>query len=186
MRGKYLLGATIHNELVFGEFEVTHRNDYAEFTASFSTVHPFNGDNVDLEEYFEGWQEGLGKETLYDMCCSYDCKPSELAWNLAEECSDVRDAMDCSLYPECYEVNGESWYFESSGCGQHDTRNEMEEIINPDAYKLLHKLWDEYHLKKVNDDIISQVENLYKMLSEIDEEEWIVDYIERHMEELEG
>ena len=185
MRNKYLLGATSNNELAFGEFEITYRNGHAEFTASFFTVRPFNGDNIDLEEYYEDWSESLGKEYMYDMCKEFDCKPSELAKCLADDCYDIRDAMDCSLYPECCLIDGNSWYFESIGCGQHDTRDEMEEIINPDAYNLLHKLWDKYHLKKVDDDVISQVEKLHKMLSDIDEEEWIMDYIERHMDELE-
>lgn len=186
MRNKYLLGATIYNELVFGEFEITYRNGHAEFTASFNTVRPFNGDNFDLEEYYENWIEDIDKATLYDMLYDRDCKPSELASELASECYDIRDAIDCSLYPECCEVNGNSWYFESASCGQHDTRDEIKEIINLDAYNLLHELWDKYHLKKVDDDVISQVEKLCEMLSEIDEEEWIMDYIELHMDALEG
>ena len=183
MENKYLLGATSDNELVFGEFGITHRNGYAEFTASFDTVKPFK--DFDSKEYFEGYIDGLEKETLYDMCVRFDCKPSELAEILANECGDVRDAMDCSLYPECYTVDGNSWYFESGSCGQHDTRDEMEEIINPDAYNLLHKLWDAYHLKEVDHEVVSQVEALEAMLAEVDEEEWIVDYIQRHMEDFE-
>lgn len=185
MSKKYLLGATSGNELVFGEFRITYRNGYAEFTASFDTVKPFNGENFDLEEYFEGWQDGLGKETLYDLCVRFNCKPSELAENLAAECEDVRDALDCSLYPECYTVDGDSWYFESSSYGQHDTRDEMEEIINPEAYNLLHKLWDTYHLKKVDEEVIAQVEALEAMLTKVNEEEWIIDYIQRHLEDYE-
>lgn len=185
MRKQYLLGATSDNELVFGEFEITHRNGYAEFSASFNTVKPFNGENFDLEEYFEDYIEGLGEEYLYDLCKRFNCKLSELVENLADECGDVRDALDCSLYPECYIVDENSWYFESGSCGQHDTRDEMEEIINPEAYELLHKLWDTYHLKKVDDDVISQVENLEEILSEVNEEEWIIEYIQRHMEDFE-
>lgn len=184
-REQYLLGATSNNELVFGKFEVTHRNGYAEFTASFNTVRPFNGENFDLEEYFEDWQDGISKEILYDMCVSFDCKPSELAKNLAEECIDARDALDCSLYPECYIIDGDSWFFESGSCGQHNTRNEMEEIINLKAYNLLNELWDNYHLKKIDDEIISQVEVLKDMLEDIDEEEWIVNYIKKHKEDFE-
>lgn len=185
MRKQYLLGATSYNELVFGEFEITHRNGYAEFSASFSTVRPFNGENYNLTEYFENCLEEYGKDYLYDLCESFDCKPSELAEYLADEYEDVRDALDCSLYSECYIVNGNSWYFESGSCGQCDTRDEMEEITNPEAYNLLHKLWDAYHLKEVDNDVICQVENLSTMLDEINEEEWIVDYIQRHMEDFE-
>ena len=181
---KYLLGATYNNELVFGEFDVSIRNYQRIFTASFNTVRPFNGDNFDLEDYFEGWSDGFDKGELYDMCKRLDCKPSELAENLASECCDVRDALDCSLYPECFDVDGESWYFESCSCGQCDTRNNMEEIINPDAYNLLHELWDEYHLKEANDTVCVKVIMLIQMLKNVDEEAWIADYIKRHKEEL--
>ena len=184
MRKKYLLGATIDNELVFGEFEVKTWNGYPEFTASFNTVKPFNGENFDLEEYFEGWIDGFGKDELYDMCERFDCRPSELHIELANECCDVRDALDCSLYPECYDIDDESWYFESCGCGQHDTRNDMDEIIDEEAYNLLHELWDNYHLKKIDHSATEKIEKLVDMLSEIDEEEWIVDYIERHKDDL--
>lgn len=184
-REKFLLGATSNNELVFGEFEVTHRNGYMEFTASFNTVRPFNGDNFDMKEHFENMLECWDKESLYDACVRADCKPSELAEYLADECCDVRDALDCSLYPKCYQVDGESWYFESCSGGQHDTRSDMEEIINLGAYNLLHELWDSYHLEKIDEEVASQVEELRDMLAEVDEKEWIIDYIKRHLEDFE-
>lgn len=181
---KVLLGVDKNQELVFGEFGITHRNGYPEFSASFDTVRPFMGDNYDLEEYFEEWQEGLDKEYLYDQCVRFNCKPSELAEKLAGECYDVRDALDCSLYPECYEVDGESWYFESGSCGQHDSRKDgMEIYTNQSIYDKLHELWDAYHLKKVDSGVIAQVENLAKMCEDIQEheEEWIKDYIRENM-----
>ena len=163
MRHKFLLGATVNNELVFGEFEIREWNGYPEFSASFSTVIPFNA------------------EYLYDLCERFDCRPSELPKNLADECYDVRDALDCSLYPEEVIVDGESWFFESSSCGQHDTRKDgMEEYTNEEAYNLLHTLWDNYHLKKVDEEVIEQIESLVDMLSIVDEEEWIVNYIKEH------
>lgn len=180
MREKFLLGATIDNEIVFGEFEITNRNGYPEFTASFDTVKPFNGEDYDLESYYDDWVDGMDKGYLYDLCVQFDCSPSELSSELASECCDVRDALDCSLYPEEIEVDGNSWFFESSSCGQHDTRNEMDEIINEEAYNLLHELWDKYHLEKIDDDIIAEINKLIEMFSEVDEKAWIVDYIERH------
>ena len=181
MREKYLLGATVYNELVFGEFELRDRNGYKEFSASFNTVTPFNAENYDLEEYYEGWIDGLDKEYLYDLCVRFDCKPSELPSELADECYDVRDALDCSLYPEEIMVDGESWCFESSSCGQHDTRKDgMEVFVNEEAYNLLHTLWDNYHLKKIDEEVIKQVENIVEMLSSVNEEEWIVNYIKEY------
>lgn len=193
---KVLLGANENQELVFGEFSLYHpeywskeKGNYADksvlnFSVSFDVVRPFNGDNFDLEDYFEGWQEGLEKEYLYDQCVKFDCKPSELAENLAGECYDVRDALDCSLYPECYDVDGEAWYFESVGGGQHDSRKDgMEIYTNRNVYNKLHELWDKYHLKRVDNDIVVQVENLAKMCGHIKEheEEWIVNYIRENM-----
>lgn len=121
----------------------------------------------------------MDKSYKYDLCERFNCKPSELAENLAAECYDVRDALDCSLYPECYEVDGESWYFESVGGGQHDSRKDgMEIYTSQNIYDELHRLWDKYHLKKVDKDVIAQVENLFKMCEDIQEheKEWIVDY----------
>ena len=181
MRHKFLLGATVNNELVFGEFEVREWNGYPEFSASFNTVIPFNAEGYDLEEYYEDWVSGMDKEYLYDLCERFDCRPSELPKNLADECYDVRDALDCSLYSEEVIVDGESWCFESSGCGQHDTRKDgMEKYVNEEAYNLLHTLWDNYHLKKVDEEVIEQIENLASMLSSIDEEEWIINYIKEY------
>ena len=184
MRDKYLLGSNVDNEIVFGEFEVTRRNGYPEFTASFCTVRPFNGEDFDMENYYENWCEDMDAQSLVDLLKRYDCCPSDLAGKLADECGDVRDALDCSLYPEEFDMDGESWFFESSSAGQHDTRNEMEEIINLEAYDLLNSLWDKYHLKQVNDDVIKQVEYLRNVLSQVNEEEWITDYIKKHKEDF--
>lgn len=181
MREKFLLGATVSNELVFGEFEITNRNGYPEFTASFDTVIPFKEEDYDLEEYYEGWVDECDKEYLYDLCERFDCSPSELPKNLADECYDIRDALDCSLYSEKIDVDGESWCFESCSCGQHDTREEgMEEYTDEEAYNLIHSLWDNYHLKKVDEEVVKQVEKLVNMLSVIDEEEWIINYIKEY------
>lgn len=184
MRDKFLLGANKDNEIVFGEFEVTRRNGYPEFSASFDTVRPFNGDNFNLEDYYSDYVDEFDEKTVLNWLKQYDCKPSELGGRLADECTDARDALDCSLYPEEINIDGESWFFESGSCGQHDIRDEMEEIINPEAYELLLKLWDLHHLKQVDDDVIKQVEDLQEALSQVDEEEWIANYIKEHKEDL--
>lgn len=193
---KVLLGANNNQELVFGEFSLSHprywskeKGNYTDesvvdFSASFDVVKPFKGDDFDLEAYYEDYLDCVDKKYKYDLCERFNCKPSELAENLAAECCDVRDALDCSLYPKCYEVDGESWYFESVGGGQHDSRKDgMEIYTSQNIYDELHKLWDKYHLKKVDKDVIAQVENLSKMCEDIQEheEEWIVDYIRENM-----
>ena len=124
---------------------------------------------------------GLDKEYLYDLCERHWCSPQDLPSKLADECCDVRDAMDCSLYPEEMCIDDDYWYFESGSCGQHDTRKEsMGEYANKEAYDLLHELWDEYHLNKVVDEVVDKVNKIVDMLEEVDEEAWIEDYIRRN------
>lgn len=189
---EFLLGATEDDELVFGEFRLEHPSywkdgeyytdeSYVEFSASFYTVRPFREEDYDLEEYYEEWLYGMDKEYLYDRCEQFDCRPSELAECLAEDCYDIRDAIDCSLYPEEINIDGDNWYFESSACGQHDTRENMMVYTDYKSYELLHTLWDNYHLKKVDEEVIKQVENLAETLSKIDEEKWITNYIKDNL-----
>ena len=190
---KYLLGATADKEIVFAEFSATHPRYWSkekgnwtdetvrEFSASFDTVRPFVGSDYDLEEYYEGWMDGLDKADLYDLCERHWCSPQDLPGKLAEECYDVRDALDCSLYPEVINVDETDWYFESGSCGQHDTREDgMDEYVNEEAYNLLHELWDKYHLKPIDEDGIKQMQRVVELLDEVDEEEWIADYIRRN------
>lgn len=185
MKKKYLLGATYDHELVFAEFGVTCRNGCPKFTASFYCVLPFNGTDFDLTDYFENWLSDMRDSTKYRYCCAFDCCPSELAENLANECNDVRDALDCSIYPERYSVDGEDWFFESGHGGQYDSRNDMDIIINPLAYSELHDLWDDYHLKQVDEDVVVQVEKLKEIFAQTDEETWITEYIRQNKDDWE-
>jgi hypothetical protein len=189
LRKKVLLGVDINKEIVFGEMEITHRNGYPEFSASFDTVRPFNGDDLDLEEYFEDYadEKYSGADFVLEQCRNHHCSPQDLPRELAEECDDPRDAFDCSLFPEEYEIIGkygniEHWYFESGSCGQHDTREYgMEKYVDKKAYDELHKLWDKYHLKKVNEkEITKQMEEIERKLN-VDWEDWIAEYIRREL-----
>jgi hypothetical protein len=181
-RRKVLLGATKDGEIVFGEFEITNRNKYPEFTASFDTVRPFTADDLeDAEDYYESLLDDCYDDAAkYKLCEQYDCSPSELAENMANENgSDPMNIRDCSLYPEIIDVDGTDYYFESGSCGQHDTRNEMYAYTDKDAYDSLHELWDKYHLKNIADapEVVESFAKIISSLSDIDETEWIADYI---------
>ena len=78
MRKKYLLGVTNNDELAFGEFEVTERNGYPEFTASFNTVFPITEDDVDAEEYYENLVEELDDSWVLEQLKIYDCPYTEI------------------------------------------------------------------------------------------------------------
>lgn len=182
MRERFLLGATKDNELVFGEFEITTRNGYPEFTASFDTVRPFNGDNINLKDYFWDYLDGIDVQSKYQLCENFDCSPRELPEQLANECEDPRGAMDCSLYPEEFEIGGNHWYFESGTCGQYDSRKDMKIYVNKEAYDLLHEIWDKYHLKNISgkQEVMYKINRITKLLKEVDEEKWITDYIQEN------
>lgn len=188
MRKKVLLGATKDKEIVFGEFELTHRNGYPEFTASFDTVRPFREREINLEDYFEDYADPrvMGAEWIIEQCNRFDCSPKNLPRELADECDDVRDALDCSLFPECYEVRNEygsreDWYFESGSCGQLDTKEDMTEYVDKTAYDNIYSLWQLFHLKEVNEEkCLQRFEEIESALN-VDWEEWITDYIRREM-----
>ena len=151
MRKKYLLGATKDNGIIFGEFEVTNRNGYPEFTASFDEVNPFTADELeDGEDYYEELLESCyDDEGKYKLCEMYNCRPSELAECMADECgTEPMDMRDCSLYPEIIDVDGIDYYFESGSCGQHDTRGEIEEYVDVCGGKRNHEkmFFEENHL----------------------------------------
>lgn len=194
MRKKVLLGATKDKELVFANFEVTKRNGYPEFTASFDCVRPFRESEVDYKAYCEEYLDTMdAAEKLY-LLEKYDCRPSELSDCLMNDLDflridlgyDVMAIIDCSLYPEIMFIDGEDWYFESSACGQHDTRDHMEIYTNKLLYDQVHELWDKYHLREVGEDIIEAVEELKRRFDEIDEEQWIEDYIREYIINAEG
>jgi hypothetical protein len=59
----------------------------------------------------------------------------------------------------------------------------MDEYVNEEAYNLLHELWDKYHLKPIDEEGIQQMQKVVELLEEVNEEEWIEDYIRRKIKE---
>lgn len=195
MSRKILLGATNDREIVFGEFEVRNprfwskdKGNYTdesmeEFSASFDTVMPFTEDDLeDANEYYEQLLDDCYDDAeKYKLCESYDCAPSELAEHFtADHGTDPQEMRDCSLYPNVIDVDGVDYYFESMGYGQCDTREQMDEYVNKEAYDLLHELWDKYHLKAIDEDGLKKMQRVAELLEDVDEEEWIADYIRRN------
>ena len=168
-----LLGATELNELVFANISIRENKT---FSVSFSLVTPTIIDNDYLYEQFTSIMEELSKSELYDLCEHYNCSPNELIDTMFYYIT-TEEILDLSLFPEQIEVKGDEWVFESAGCGQVETRNTMCEYIDKDAYMRLMELWDNYHLQPVDDDTIQEVEMIIEKLNEVDQMEWIQDYI---------
>ena len=177
MRKKFLLGATKNNEVVFGEVGISENiNGKLEFSASFETVYPFKYDETYLMERVVNQLNFYDKSDLYDLCETYDCRPSELAEKIWAD-SYIEDIIDISLYPDSIEVDGSEWYFESACCGQYDTREEMEFYVNENLYNRIIEFWDEYHLKEIDNSIVEEVNSILNELEQVNEEEWITNYI---------
>ena len=180
MRKKFLLGATKDNEVVFCEMEIRDRNGKSEFSASFNTVSPFKYDDEYLKERLKDTLDCYDKDYLYCLCDRYNCSLSQLVKHMYYD-SMVEDIIDISLYSNSIRVNGKDWYFESSSCGQCDTREIMEFYVNEELYNRIHELWDEYHLKEIPQTIIDEVNSIIEELEKVDEEEWIENFIEENL-----
>ena len=168
-----LLGATELNELVFADITIRENRT---FSVSFSLVIPTIIDNEYLYERFTSLMEDLPKEDRYDLCEQYNCSPSNLI-NEMFYYTSPEEILDLSLFPEEIEVNGDTWMFESAGCGQVETRNTMDKYIDKDCYMRLLLLWDTYHLQRIDDNTIKEVEIIIEKLNDLDQMQWIEDYI---------
>lgn len=189
MEHKILLGVNNENEIVFADVEIRTRNGYEEFAASFEMVYPFAGTSEVIQdiiyEYYEGFVGGIDDAWKYQLCEQYDCKPSELVDELANSCEDVRDAIDCSLYPEFIYIDGKEWYFESRSCGQADPEEiGMKKYTNERLYRLIYDTWKKYHLQKADDVCKNAYIEILELDEDIDETGWIGEYIKEDL--LEG
>ena len=176
-----LLGATKEGTLVFANIHVGGEGYRDYFSVSFSEVRPFLATNEFLEVRAEDYIYGMDKESLYDMCERFDCKPSDLVDELVGEANyiGIWSLVDISLYPECYSIEGcdDEVYFESESCGQHDTRDYLIPI-DPEFSEWLHSLWDTYHLCSLTDEEYGNIKaKVEEYLNTIEEYEWIKEWL---------
>lgn len=181
------MGATKDMTLVFADIHVggEHRN---YFSVLFSEVRPFLATNEFLGERAENYIYGADREFLYDLCERFDCKPSDLVDELVGEANylGIEALVDISLYPESYSIDGyeDDVYFESEGCGQHDTRDRLIPI-DPEFSEWLHNMWDKYHLQILSDDYKEMTtEKVMNYLDSLNEKEWIQNWLEENKDIL--
>lgn len=188
MRKKILLGITEENEIVFADVEITTRNGYKEFTASFDTVAPFENEEADGVEYYEELLDTCYTDAdKYKLCERYDCSPSELASEMAEDMGveTLADEKDCSLYNNRIYVDGVEYAFESMCFGQHDIVEDetMKEFVNKALAMRLYDLWEKYHLKAIDEATENEIAETVNALEiEAQEEEAIIaSYIRKYL-----
>ena len=180
MKRTILLG--VNGDTIYtGEFEVTTRNGYKEFTASFNVGWAFDVNNIDdrVEQYFEDLWECSDDEKKLELLQDGDITREEAKRefiNVTYYYSGYRGFVDCSCTD--YEVddmpNGDTINFETESCGQVDIRREpdFENTIftNKEAVFKLLKFWDNFHLKEIS---MVQEEEINNLLNELAPfEEW--------------
>ena len=169
MEKEFLLGV-IKNQIVVGEFEIRDWNGYLEFSAHFSVGEAFN---IELDEYeIKDWWEGYWDclEPIDKLDCLKEGEITKEEW-LDEKVEETyyTDIKDCSCTDLEMKFGNDYINFESICCGQHDVRtdeffNEMV-FTNKDAFDKLMNLWDNYHLKEIDDNAkneIDEIDNIKK------------------------
>lgn len=179
MEKQLLIGATKEHNLVFANIT----ND-KYFTVCFDEVRPINWDKIDWEEVAEYFINGLGDDELYRLCEEYDCRPSDLAINLADDEYEREYLIDTYDEIEHIWINDEQWRLDFQACGQHDTRDCIEEFVDRKIYYRLHELWDMYHLNTINKEIEQELNEMIEKLEEVNTIQWITEYIIEHIDEF--
>lgn len=165
MKKTILIGVK-NNTIITTNLEITERNGYPEFTASFNVGEAFNVDCVDEDykkEYFEEVWNCYDAETKLNLLNDGEKTKKDVIsdWNYY---SDYTEIKDCSCTN--YEItnNDITINFETIGCGQHDVREDAdfsdmcftdEKLFNNIMY-----YWDHYHLKEVNNEQIEEIKKL--------------------------
>ena len=182
MKRTILLGVN-SNTIYTGEFEVTTRNGYKEFTASFNIGCAFDVNNIDdmdmAEQYFEELWNNSDDERKLELLQDGDITRKEARDNFINDTyyyTGYRAFIDCSCTD--YEVDdltsGDTINFETVACGQVDIREEtdFENTIftNKEAVMKLLEFWDNFHLKEITEVQEEEINNLLNELAPF--EEW--------------
>lgn len=187
MEKKFLLGV-INDRIVLGEFEVRNWNGYPEFSATFDEGEAFdtNLSESEMEDWWEEYWYCLDDSSKLDALRDGDRTKQE--W-LDEQVQDTyySDIKDCSCTDLEMDFNSITINFETICCGQHDCRrdNDFDDMVftNKGAFDKLMALWDKYHLREINDDVLKELDEIENSLSPY---EWyggneVIGFIEKNL-----
>ena len=188
---KKVIGFTKNNEIIVAEltFEKIGNNKelYLSICLDLSKIAKTKNTIKDYDymyPFFEDVEDLYSSENIFDLCDEYECDSSELADLMTDEAINdydvAMDTVDCSLYSEILDVDGEEYIFISSSCEKHKTKDEVEEFVDKQLYDDIHTLWENYHLKNIedNEEAMTLCKSVLDRMKEIDEEV-IVDYIRK-------
>ena len=193
MKRTILLG--VNGDTIYtGEIEVTTRNGYKEFTASFNIGWAFDVNNIDdrAEDYFEELWNNSDDERKLELLQDGDITREEAKRefiNVTYYYSGYRGFVDCSCTD--YEVddmtNGDTINFETVACGQVDIRREpdFEKTVftNKEAVMKLLELWDNFHLKEITEAQEQEINSILESMSSYEPyEDKFEDFIRNNIE----
>lgn len=186
MKKLILLGVK-QNNIITGEFEITTRNGYKEFRATFNEGELFNIDDVNYREWFDEYWNCIGSEEKLYLLDDGKITKEEAYKNWKKSLYGYRDVCDCSCTDYEIEKNGNDYNFLTVCCGQHDIREEnYKDIIftNKEVVEKLLYMWDNYHLKKINEEIEKNIIDLLDTMTDYKEyEEKFYNFIKENIEE---
>ena len=175
MKRTILLGVN-GSQIYTGEFEVTTRNGYKEFTVSFNIGWAFDVDNIDdsAENYFEELWNNSDDERKLEMLQDGEITKAEARDKFINDTyyyTGYRAFIDCSCTD--YEVddmtNGDTINFETVACGQVDIREEenFENTIftNKKTVMKLLEFWDSFHLKEITEVQEQEINSILESMS---------------------
>ena len=179
-----VLGITKDNEILQIKVE---NNGYASVCFSFSEIRKAD-ETIRNKEYmlssYEELVDCFSKSFLYAQCDEYDCPPSKLPEiYFEEEKKDDKRLMknlDCSYIPKVLNVDGVDYIFLAMDGGQADPREKsLLDIVDVKLYTDILNYWDNYHLKKIDDnkEALELYNSIVERMKDLDDEEIISNYI---------
>lgn len=195
IRKNFLLGVNKEeNKIYFGKIEVTTRNGYKEFTASFDVGEAFDINDIDLQEQCQDLWDCYDAQQKLDLLYDGD-RTREDVFDDWTRYSDYKEFKDCSCTDYETELNnGQTINFETTCGGQHDIREDKEEFNNiiftdKKAVDLILELWNKYHLKNIENniqDVESKINEILKRINNYNDREYenIENFIKANIEEV--
>lgn len=167
---QFLLGV-INNQIILGEIEIKDWNGYDEFSATFDVGEAFDIDlsEDEIKDWYEGYWDCLDSDGKLDALCdgnrTYQDWLDDQVYNTYYE-----DIKDCSCTNLEMDFNDITINFETVSCGQCDVREDVcfNQMIftNKEAFNMLMNLWDNYHIKKIDDEGKKQFNKIIELLDD--------------------
>lgn len=178
VKKEYFIGGSEDLHSIFTmELEVTYRNGYQEFTASFNEGELINIDekNEEASDWYNMLFDEADAETKLHYLEDGDITKKEWIENCLRDEYDYRERIDCSCTDYEFTRDGSTWNFETCGCGQHDPREcECFIPVNNTVKKLL-EFWNAHHLKEITDDEKNELLKLCKKMEKYEDIEKVIE-----------